>query len=193
MRKLIFFMHVSLDGFVAGPNGEMDWIKVDEDLFDIVGEQTDQADIGLYGRITYEIMESYWPTAGDKPNATRHDIQHATWYKNITKVIISKTLQNGYLSNTKIISSNIPSEIIQLKQTPGKNIILFGSSSAAHTLMENDLIDEYWIFVNPIILGQGKPLYKEIQKKIKLKLIATHAFSSGVVCLHYERNPNFPA
>lgn len=193
MRKLIFFMHVSLDGFVAGPNGEMDWIKVDEDLFDIVGEQTDQADIGLYGRITYEIMESYWPTAGDKPNATRHDIQHATWYKNITKVIISKTLQNGYLSNTKIISSNIPSEIIQLKQTPGKNIILFGSSSAAHTLMENDLIDEYWIFVNPIILGQGKPLYKEIQKKIKLKLIATHTFSSGVVCLHYERNPNFPA
>ena len=85
MRKIISFMHISLDGFVAGLNGEMDWIKVDEEIFDYVGKRISESDTALYGRITYEMMENYWPTAGDKPRATRHDIEHSKWYKRLSR------------------------------------------------------------------------------------------------------------
>jgi dihydrofolate reductase len=93
MRKLIFFMHTSLDGFVAGLNGEMDWIKVDEAMFDFIGTMTDQADTALYGRVTYQMMESYWPTAGEQPNASKHDIEHSRWYNKVTKIVLSKTIK----------------------------------------------------------------------------------------------------
>ena len=99
MRKLIFFMHTSLDGFVAGLNGEMDWIKVDDAIFDFVGTMTDQADTALYGRVTYEMMESYWPTAGEQPNASKHDKEHSAWYNKVSKVVLSKTITEKGLDN----------------------------------------------------------------------------------------------
>ncbi len=191
MRKLVSFMHVSLDGFVAGPKGEMDWIIVDEEIFDYAGYRTNEADTALYGRVTYEMMEGYWPTAAEQPNATKHDIEHASWYKKVEKVILSRTMKGKKLANTKIISDNISSEITQLKQALGEEIIVFGSPSASHFLMREDLIDDFWIFVNPVLLGQGIPLFKDIKQRTKLQLIKSHAFSSGVVCLHYEKNGNF--
>ena len=95
MRKIISFMHISLDGFVAGPNGEMDWIKVDQEIFDYVGKRISEGDTALYGRVTYQMMESYWPTAGDKPTATKHDIEHSKWYKKVHKVVLSKTMKDS--------------------------------------------------------------------------------------------------
>jgi dihydrofolate reductase len=190
MRKLVLFMHTSLDGFVAGPNGEMDWINVDEDMFEYAGNQTDQSDTALYGRVTYQMMESYWPTAGDQPDATKHDKQHSSWYNKVTKVVLSKTMEGVKLTNLHIISNDLPDEIIKLKQAPGKNILIFGSPTAAHSLMTENLIDDYWLFVNPILLGQGIPLFKGIIDRIKLKFITSNTFSSGVVCLHYERKPD---
>ena len=187
MRKLVLFMHTSLDGFVAGPNGEMDWITVDEEMFDYAGERTNQADTALYGRLTYEMMESYWPTAADQPGATKHDIEHSRWYNKVTKVILSRTMKGTNLPNTKIISENIANEIIQLKQAPGQDILIFGSPSASHSLMAESLIDDYWLFVNPILLGEGMPLFKGIKNRTRLKLVETIPFSSGVVCLHYEK------
>ena len=92
MRHLIFFMHTSLDGFVAGPNGEMNWIKIDEEIFDFVGTMTDTSDTALYGRVTYEMMQAYWPTAGDGPNASKHDKEHSAWYKRVSKIVLSKTM-----------------------------------------------------------------------------------------------------
>src|ERR1700751_2203962 len=92
MRKIIVAMHVTLDGFTAGINGEMNWINLDEKLFDFVGNLTDSADMALYGRITYEMMNNYWPTAGQKPNASKHDVEHSTWYNNVTKIVLSKTM-----------------------------------------------------------------------------------------------------
>ena len=89
MRKIILSQHASLDGFVAGPNGEMDWILLDDEMFDLVGSFTDAADTGLYGRVTYELMDNYWPDAGNKPNASKHDIQHSTWYNNVQKIVVS--------------------------------------------------------------------------------------------------------
>jgi dihydrofolate reductase len=184
MRKLVLFMHVSLDGFVAGPNGEMDWIIVDEEIFDYAGDRTNEADTALYGRVTYQMMENYWPTAADQKGATKHDIEHSAWYNKVMKVVLSKTMKDD-LPRTKIISDNISHEITRLKESKGRDIIIFGSPSAAHSLMQDNLIDDYWLFVNPILLGQGMPLFKGINGTRKLKLLKSHSFSSGVVCLHY--------
>ena len=187
MRRLVLFMHVSLDGFVAGLNGEMDWIKVDDQMFEYAGQRTNESDTALYGRVTYQMMEGYWPTAADQPNATKHDIEHSTWYNKVDKVILSKTMEGQQLPNTVIISDNIEHRVKALKQQAGKEIIIFGSPSASHTLMQHGLIDEFWLFVNPILLGQGIPLFKNIQQTTELKLVTTATFNSGVVCLQYQK------
>lgn len=179
-------MHISLDGFVAGPGGDMSWIHVDDEIFDYVGDRTDNSDTALYGRITWEMMEGYWPTAGDQPGASKHDIQHSTWYNKVEKVVISKSLQGKQLKNTTIISSNLTHEINQLKDRSKKEILIFGSPGASHSLMADNLIDEYWLFVNPILLGEGTPLFKNIKDRIKLRFVKSQPFTSGVVCLHYE-------
>src|SRR4051812_26716242 len=101
MRKLISFMHISIDGFVSGPNGELNWAKVDEELFDYIGKRIVGSDTAMYGRVTYQMMESYWPTAGQQPNASKHDIEHSKWYKNVHKVVLSNTLNENELINTK--------------------------------------------------------------------------------------------
>lgn len=178
-------MHISLDGFVAGPKGEMDWIKVDQEIFDYVGERIKEGDTALYGRVTYQMMENYWPTAGDKPEASKHDIEHAQWYNKVHKVVLSKTMKGTVLSNTKIISDNLSNEINKIKQQTGKDILLFGSPTATHSLIQQNLIDGYWLFVNPIILGQGIPLFKDIKDKIKLNLEGTRQFTCGVTELNY--------
>jgi dihydrofolate reductase len=181
-------MHISLDGFVAGLNGEMDWIKVDEEIFDFVGKRISEGDTALYGRVTYQMMESYWPTAGDKPNATKHAIEHSKWYKKVHKVVLSKTMKEAGLTNTKIISDNLPDSINEIKQSRNdgeKEILLFGSPTATHSLIQLNLIDGYWLFVNPIILGQGIPLFADIKDKIKLKLLTTRQFTCGVTELNY--------
>ncbi len=185
MRKLVLFMHTSLDGFVAGTKGEMDWIHVDEELFDYAGNRTNEADLALYGRVTFEMMEGYWPTAANQPNASRHDIEHSTWYNKVQKVVLSKTLDASKFKNTKVISENLAKEVNQLKNDIGSEIIIFGSPSAGHSLMAENLIDEFWVFVNPIVLGQGIPMFKD--KRMKLKLLKSKAMDSGVVCLHYAR------
>src|SRR3954470_22449464 len=100
MKKLIAFIHLSLDGFAAGSNGEMNWIHVDEEIFDYVGTLTDAADTALYGRVTYEMMEGYWPEAGNQPDASDHDVQHSRWYNSVNKIVLSHSLQGKDLKNT---------------------------------------------------------------------------------------------
>ena len=178
-------MHISLDGFVAGPGGEMDWIKADEELFEYVGKRIGEGDTSLYGRVTYQMMENYWPTAADKPTATRHDIEHSKWYAKVHKIVLSKTMKDERLANTTIISDNLSDRIQEIKQQEGKEILLFGSPTATHSLIQQDLIDGYWLFVNPIILGRGIPLFAGIKEKIKLKLLATRQFDIGVTELNY--------
>ena len=185
MRKIISFMHISLDGFVAGPNREMNWIKVDEEIFDHVGKRIGESDTALYGRITYEMMENYWPTAGDQPDASKHDIDHSKWYNKVHKIVLSKTMKEADLTNTTVIGDNIAERINEIKLQEGTEILLFGSPTATHALMQQNLIDGYWLFVNPIVLGQGIPLFTDIKDKIKLKLLTTQQFTSGVTALDY--------
>jgi dihydrofolate reductase len=186
MRKIISFAHISLDGFVAGPNGELDWVKVDQEIFDYVGKRISKGDTSIYGRVTYQMMEAYWPTAGDKLTATKHDIEHSKWYSKVHKVVLSKTMKDARLNNTTIISDNLSDKINEIKQQGDEDILLFGSPTAAHSLIQQNLIDGYWLFVNPVILGRGIPLFTGINEKIKLKLLpVTGQFTCGVTELNY--------
>lgn len=183
---------MSLDGFVAGLNGEMNWIKVDEEIFDHVGKRISQGDIALYGRITFQMMENYWPTAANKPTASKHDIEHSKWYSTVRKVVLSRTMKVADWPNTIIISENLSESIKEIKQSHPvssgsgtEEILLFGSPTATHSLIQQNLIDGYWLFVNPIILGQGIPLFEGVNDQIKLKLMTTRQFNCGVTELSY--------
>ncbi|GAB3956094.1 dihydrofolate reductase family protein [Spirosoma harenae] len=187
MGKLVLFMHTSLDGFVAGPAGEMDWIHVDDEIFDYGESKIYATDTALYGRVTYQMMESYWPTAADEPDASKHDINHSAWYKKAHKLVLSKSLNADDFTNTTVLSDNLAEQLSAYKQQSEKDIIIFGSPTAAHSLMAENLIDAYWLNVNPVILGEGMPVFKQAQDRIGLRLVDSHTFSSGVICLQYER------
>ena len=131
-------------------------------------------------------MDAYWPTAGEQPNAGKHDIEHSRWYKQFQKIVISKTLKNTHLDNTKIISENIPEEINKLKQAGGKNILVFGSPSTCYTLLNEGLIDELWLFVNPVVIGEGILLFKGATEMKKLNLLESKTYPGGVIGLHYS-------
>lgn len=186
MGNIVLFMHASLDGFAAGPKGEMRWIHVDQEIFDFVGERIAKTDTAMYGRVTFEMMESYWPTAGDAPGASKHDKEHSAWYKTARKIVLSHTLDQATLTNTTVIGKDYAAAIRKIKEETAGEILLFGSPSTAHALLAEDLIDETWLFINPMLLGEGMPVFKSIQEKQLLKLLGTHVFSSGVICLRHE-------
>ncbi len=180
-------MHITLDGFAASENGEMNWIKFDNEVFDYVKPLTDESDVALYGRVTWEMMDSYWPTAGDKPNATKHDKEHSNWYNSVDKFVISKSLKGRNKEKTTFIGGDVPNAINELKQGNGKNIMLFGSPSVVRLLMNENLIDEYWLYLNPVLLGKGISMFAEMDNKIELQLKTTKVFSCGVTALQYTK------
>ena len=185
MRKLIAHAHISLDGFAAGPNGELHWDLVDEEIFNYTAQLTNQADAAIYGRVTYQIMDGYWPTAAEQPNATKHDKEHAAWYGMVEKYVLSNTVTQ-VKPKTTVLNGDIAAKITLLKSMPGKDIILFGSPSTAQALMRMNLVDELCLLVNPILLGKGMPYFKDIGEQKRLRLIESHVFSSGVTEVHYH-------
>jgi len=135
------------------------------------------------------MMESYWTIAADKPTASKHDIEHSKWYSKVHKIVVSKTMEDTGLTNTTIISENLQHRINEIKQSRNggsEDILLLGSPTATYSLIQLNLIIGYWLFVNPIILGQGIPLFVDIKNKIKLKLLTTtRQFTCGVTELNY--------
>ncbi len=190
MRKVVLFMHLTLDGFAAGPNGELDSISSDKELEKYAEGIVRTVGAALYGRVTYQMMESYWPTVLTNPSGTQHDSEHAHWIENISKIVFSKSLKKVEWNNTRLIKDNIAEEISKLKHQPGQDLVIFGSPGLAQTFMQLDLIDEYRLTVNPVVLGSGKPLFRDIKDRTNLKLLETKAFNSGVVGLHYETKRN---
>jgi dihydrofolate reductase len=182
MRKMIFFMLTTLDGFYEGPNKEIDWHNVDEEFNEFAINQLNSVDVLLFGRVTYELMASYWPT----PAATTNDPIVADKMNSLPKIVFSKTLASVEWQNTRLVKENIAEELAKLKQQPGKDLIIFGSSDLAVTFIQHGLIDEYRIMVNPVVLGNGKPLFKGIKDKLNLKLLGTKLFGSGNVLLYYQ-------
>lgn len=185
MRKLISHVHISLDGFAAGPNGEIFWVLVDDEIFERTATLTERADAAIYGRKTFQIMEGYWPTAADRPDATKHDREHGAWYGKTQKYVLSNTFKSTDLK-TAVLGGDIASQITALKSSEGKDIVLFGSISSAQMLLEQNLIDELCLYVNPILLGNGIPFFKQSSIQKRLHLIESHTFSSGVIELDYQ-------
>jgi dihydrofolate reductase len=185
MRNVVLFMHISLDGFAAGPNGELDWISYNEELEKHAEELVSTAGAALYGRVTYKMMEGYWPTVLANPDATRHEIDHANWVENIPKYVFSRSMDKVEWNNTTLIKDNIAAEVAKLKQQPGKDLMIFGSPGLTHTFLQLDLIDEYQLTVSPVVLGRGAPLFQEVKDKTDLTLLKSKTLNSGVVTLHY--------
>ena len=190
MRNLVLIAHISLDGFVAGTKGELDGFDAKEENLEFVCKLTEEADAALFGRISYQLLESYWSTAKDRPGATKAEIAYSNWYNNSQKIVVSRTLAGKNLPRTSIISENVSNEIIKLKQRAGKDILIFGSPAVSQLMMEMDLIDRYWIFVNPKIFGEGIPLFTHSAKKRNLKLLSTRQFANGELAIHYVRGRN---
>ena len=188
MRKVIFFMLTTLDGFYEGPNKEIDWHNVDEEFNQFAIDQLNSVDVLLFGRVTYELMASYWPTEA----ATTNDPIVADKMNHLPKIVFSKTRASVEWQNTRLVKENIAEEIAKLKRQPGKDLIIFGSSDLAVTLIQDGLIDEYRIMVNPVVLGNGKPLFKGIKDKLNLRLINARKFKSGNVLLYYESTKEKP-
>ncbi len=182
MRKIIVSNYVTLDGFMAGPNGEIDWSLWNEETAQYAKELQKSIDTILFGRVTYELMASFWPT----PAADSEDPVITGYMNDTAKIVFSKTLEKTDWKNTKVIREINSGEILKMKQQPGKNLVIYGSGSLVSNLTQLGLIDDYRIFVNPVILGQGKLLFQDLKDRHKLKLIDTKIFKNGVVLLHYE-------
>lgn len=187
MRKLVLFMHLSLDGFAADANSGLGWVSYDSELQQYADGIVATVGSPVYGRVTYELMAGYWPGVLNDPNASEHSKAHAQWVDGVTKIVFSKTMKKAGWNNTIVINDNIAEEINKLKQQPGKDLVIFGSPGLAHSFMELDLIDEYQLTLNPVLLGSGIPAYQDIKNKTNLKLVKATVLKSGVVGLHYTK------
>ncbi|EFM11782.1 bifunctional deaminase-reductase domain protein [Paenibacillus curdlanolyticus YK9] len=188
MRKLVLFLHASLDGFVEGPNGAMDigWVAYNAELEKHAKEILSTADTVVWGRGTYQMMHSYWPSVPSDPAASHHERDHAEWIEKTAKIVFSTTLEKVEWNNSRLVKENIEEEIKHLKQQSGKDIVILGSPRLAHYLMQLDLIDEYKMTVSPVLLGSGLPLFQGLKEKINLKLIENKTFDSGAIGLVYQ-------
>jgi dihydrofolate reductase len=186
MKKIIMLNRISVDGFFAGPNGEIDWFIHDPEV-DQAAHEMMHPDTILFGRATYQMFESYWPNVSKDPNAPQEARILADELNQMTKMVFSKTLKEVTWENSKLVKSTVAEEVRKLKQGKGPDITIFGSGTIVQQLADEGLIDEYLIMVTPVVLGVGKSLFKDV-KKFNLKLLETRNFKSGNVLLHYKTN-----
>ena len=183
MRKIVMLNRVSLDGFFAGPNGEIDWFVPDPEV-DRATHEMMRPDTLLLGRVTYQMFVSIWPNVAKDPNAPAGAKKLAGELSQMTKVVFSKSLGEVTWENTRLVAVDVVREIKQLKEGTGADITIFGSGSIVQQLVAEGLMDEYLVILTPAILGTGKQLFKDV-KKTELKLLAERRFTSGNVLLHY--------
>jgi len=186
MRKIILSEMMSLDGFIAGPDDDLSWHRVDEEFNQYAIELLNSIDTILFGRVTYQLFENYWPAAALNPSTSKSDLEIAHKINDLTKIVFSRTLQNVSWKNSRLLKEVIPGEIQKMKRQPGKDMVIYGSGSIVSAFMQSGLIDDYRIFVNPVVLGSGKPLFKNIKNRINLRLSNTRIFNNGNVLLGHQ-------
>lgn len=183
MRKLAVFNMVTLDGFFVDSKGDMSWAhKNDEEWNTFVGGNASGNGVLLFGRITYELMASYWPA----PMALQNSPVVAEGMNRMPKVVFSRTLDKAAWSNTKLVKSNMVGEVRKMKEDPGPDMVILGSGSIVSQLAQENLIDEYQIALNPVVLGRGRTMFEGVKGKVSLKLTNSHTFRNGNVFLCYE-------
>ena len=182
MRKIMVFENISLDGLMAGPNGEIDWAVRDDEVTQLSRQGQDATDLFMFGRVTYDMMASFWPTpAGEAANPTFAGILN-----DATKIAFSRTLKAAGWQNTELLSELNKDRILDLKARPGKGIMIFGSASIVDQLSTLGLIDEFQLILNPVILGRGKRLFGDAAGRLNLELADVRTFESGLIYLRYR-------
>ncbi len=182
MRNLFSFNMVSLDGFFEDANHGLSWHNVNPEFNEFAIKQLDNLDTLLFGRITYEVMASYWPT----PVAIKNDPIVAGRMNEIRKFVFSRTLRSANWSNTLLVMDNVEEEVLRLKKEPGKEIAIFGSSNLTVSLIRLGLVDEFRVMVSPVVLGDGRTLFHGLEGNQKLELLESRNFRSGNVLLRYK-------
>jgi dihydrofolate reductase len=182
MRKLFWQMNVTLDGFMEGPNRELDYTAgfVDQDFDRYATNMLKSIDAILLGRRTYQLFAGYWPTASG-PDAERMNA--------LPKLVFSRTLKEVEWNNSRLAKGNVAEEVVRLKRQPGQDLALFGSADLASSFIRLGLIDEYRTLVTPVVLGSGTPMFKDIKDRIPLKLLKATTWSSGIAALYYQPQP----
>jgi dihydrofolate reductase len=182
MQRLGVFNLVTLDGYFAGQGGDISWHNVDLEFQEYAEKNSNSGNTLLFGRLTYELMASYWTS----PDALKNDPIVAQGMNSSPKIVFSRTLNKVDWVNTLLVKDDMLGEVRKLKQQPGKGLTILGSGSIVAQLAQAGLIDEYQILLNPVVLGKGKTMFEGIQDKLALKLTASRTFSNGNVLLCYE-------
>jgi len=185
MRKLIVFNHISIDGYFTGENGDFKWAHTGNDDPEyaafVAGNASGEGQL-LFGRVTYDLMAGYWPTA----MADQHDPVVAKGMNNMQKVVFSRTMEKALWNNTKLIKTDIVSAIRKMKNESGPAMVIMGSGSIISQLASQQIIDEYQIIVNPVALGNGRTMFDGMNKMLSLKLMSSRIFHNGKVFLCFE-------
>jgi dihydrofolate reductase len=188
MRKLKLQVEISVDGCIAGPNNEMDWLISDDEIMKYIDNLADSVDTILMGRKMVDEFVPYWTEVANKPNDSWNAF--AKKMIEIPKIVFTKTLTKSNWINTEIAKGDLNDEITKLKSQDGKDILVYGGASFDSSLIKEKLIDEFYLFVNPIVLGSGKAIFKDLKEIQKLTLIESKVFDCGLVLLHYEVKKN---
>jgi dihydrofolate reductase len=184
MRNLIYSMGVSLDGFIAGPGGDIGWSAPDEELHRFHNQHARELGAHLCGRRLYEVMV-YWETADENPSAAEYELEFSRIWKKLPKIVFSKTLETVE-GNSRLAEHGVAEEVAKLKEKPGKDLAV-GGAGLASTCIKLDLVDEYRLFVSPVVLGDGTPYFPALEERVNLELVETQTFGSRVVYVSYRR------
>ena len=185
MRNIISLAHISLDGFMADPAGRFDFVVFNDELADHTYPLMGSVDLAVYGRVTYQMMESYWPTAGDRPDIGAGAKGHARWYAGVKKIVASRTLAAPQNPNVRVVGEDIAGALRAEKQKAGGDIMIFASPTLTHALAAADLVDEWRLSLQPVIVGGGLPLFGKKEERTRLELRSSKTFRSGVIAVHY--------
>jgi dihydrofolate reductase len=184
MRNLIYSLQMSLDGYIAGPNGELDWNLVDEELHRHFNERERSTEIALYGRKLYELMTAYWPTADSDPALPPYMAEYAQIWRSSRKVVFSSTLERAEWG-FRLVSGDAATEVARLKEE-GDGQMLVGGAELGSSMLRAGLVDEVWTYVAPVIIGAGKPMFIDFDHHVQLRPVARQEFGCGVTMLRYE-------
>ena len=184
MRTLIALAHISLDGFMATSTGGMDFLSFSDELADHTYPLMSSVDTSVYGRVTYQMMEGYWPTAADAPGSDAHTKNHARWYAGVNKIVASTTLRTSD-PTVRVVAEDIVGALRAEKDKPGGDIMIFGSPSLTRTLTAAGVVDEWRLSLQPVLLGTGLSLFPSLEHRTRLELRSAKSFRSGVIAAHY--------
>lgn len=182
MRKLTVFNLMTLDGYIAGENGDISWHNVDDEFQELANAASNSGNTLLFGRVTYDLMAGFWPT----PEALKADSIVAAGINKSEKIVFSRTLKTADWNNTRLVKDDMLGEVRRLKHGSGKDLTVLGSGSIVSQLAQAGLIDEYDVLLNPVIIGKGRTMFEGLTKRLALKLIETRQFGNGNMLLKYE-------